>query len=129
MPAAKLCVRRPERRFNCPVFAENVRAAFRRLRATSQNLPTLHGPSPIRLWLMTCSLTVTDLRRPLFEKVKSMSVRAAVVGIATLFVIGLASTASADIMFSLKQGSLQPDEELLFNEPTTGNPVTGHTNN
>jgi PEP-CTERM motif len=58
-----------------------------------------------------------------------MSVRSTVVGIATLFVIGLASTASADILISFKQGSLQPDEELMFNEPTSGTTVTGHTNN
>jgi hypothetical protein len=58
-----------------------------------------------------------------------MSVRATAVGIVTLFVIGLASNANADIIFSTKQGSLQPDEQLLFNDgTTTGNPVTGHTN-
>lgn len=58
-----------------------------------------------------------------------MSLRIAAAAIAVLFVVGSASDASADIIFSTSQGSLQPDEQLLFNTgTTTGNPVSGFTN-
>jgi hypothetical protein len=50
--------------------------------------------------------------------------------VATVFVLALARDARADIIFEAGQGgqgSLQPDEQLLFGD-STGNPVQGHTN-
>lgn len=58
-----------------------------------------------------------------------MRVHFAAAAVAALFTLGLAADARADIIFSTSQGSLQPDEQLMFNSgTTTGNPVQGHTN-
>ena len=53
--------------------------------------------------------------------------------LAGLLLFGMAADARADIIFSINQGSIQPDENVLFNEPgLISGPaltVTGETNN
>ena len=58
-----------------------------------------------------------------------MNLRTLAASVAALLMLVCANEARADIIFSTNQGSLQPDEQLLFNNgTTTGNPVQGHTN-
>jgi hypothetical protein len=53
--------------------------------------------------------------------------------LAGLLLFGMAADARADIIFSINQGSIQPDENVLFNEPgLISGPamtITGATNN
>ena len=56
-----------------------------------------------------------------------MNVRRVATALAALCIIVMASDARADIIFSTDQGSLQPDEQLLFGD-STGTTVQGHTN-
>jgi len=62
-------------------------------------------------------------------KVRHMRLRVtAAAGLAAHSILVFAGSARADIIFSTNQGSLQPDEQLLFGSETTGNPVQGYTN-